>query len=413
MTSTSPAPDGGNSPTLWTPSTIGGAKPRLSQAIEHIVKEMDRLGTSTQLLSRADCELVVAEIDSRSTRRASEVEAIYRGGGCLWARTLASNDPPDHRRFRSLVERIFTSAKVSAIESAVRALAGELLDSWPEGIAFDGISCFASPLPLRIIARELGVPEEDAGNFKRWSDAALATLSLHATADDHLGWARSGVEFQQYFGRLLDNPELQPEGSLLQLVAAQARRPEFAFSRAEQLSLLHTLMIAGHETATATLGEMLLVLAREPRWLAEMREGVQLHRRFIEEILRLAAPAQGLFRIAARDTNLGGLSIPARSVLSLRFAAANRDPGRFPEPATIRLDRPAVPPHLAFGAGIHFCIGAPLARRELLVALEQLADRFERIELAVPQESLRYTQSVTTRGLLALPIVVTRREAHA
>jgi cytochrome P450 len=158
---------------------------------------------------------------------------------------------------------------------------------------------------------------------------------------------------------------------------------------------------------------MLLVLAREPRWLAAMREEVPLRRRFIEEILRLAAPAQGLFRIARRDTSLGGVQIPARSVLSLRFAAANRDPGRFPEPEKIRLDRPTVPPHLAFGAGIHFCIGAPLARRELLVALEQLVEKFESIELAVPPDSLQYTQSVTTRGLLALPIVVARRESGA
>ena len=339
---------------------------------------------------------------------AAEVEKIYREGGCLWARTLSANDPPDHRRFRALVERIFSGAKVNAIEPFVRETSRELLAGWPDGAEFDAMAGYAVPLPTRVIARELGVAREDGHRFNRWSDAAVGTLSLNSTRDSHLEAARAGVEFQAYFGARLDDPGLRPPGSLIDLVARTAQEPDAeqgaAITRAEQLGLLHTLMIAGHETTAATLGEMLRRLASEPATWDALRESDGARRRYVEETLRLAAPAQGLWRITTREVELRGETIPKRSVVSLRFAAANREDARFPDPEAVRLDRPAVPAHLTFGAGIHHCIGASLARRELLVALQELVTTFRSLELAVPEAALRYTRSVTTRGLVALPL---------
>lgn len=342
---------------------------------------------------------------------AAEVEAIYRAGGCLWARTLNANDSPDHRRFRALVERIFTARKVDAIEPYVRETSAALLRAWPEGEIVDAMAAYALPLPTRVIARELGVAQSDSPRFRAWSDAAVGTLSLASTREDHLAAARAGVEFQAYFGARLDDATLRPAGSLLELVAtatADAGAPPF--TRAERLSLLHTLMIAGHETTAATLGEMLRRLALDATVWPELRASEAVQRRYVEEMLRLAAPAQGLFRVTTRAVVLGGVEIPARSLVSLRFAVANRDAARFEAPDDVRLDRPAVPAHLAFGTGIHHCIGAALARRELLVALQDVLAAFEALELAVPDATLRRTRSVTTRGLLALPLRARRAE---
>ncbi|MCZ8132763.1 MAG: cytochrome P450 [Steroidobacteraceae bacterium] len=339
---------------------------------------------------------------------AAEVERIYREGGCLWARTLSANDPPDHRRFRALVERIFSGAKVAAIEPFVRETSRDLLAAWPDGADFEAMAGYAVPLPTRVIARELGVAPEDGPRFNRWSDAAVGTLSLNSTRDSHLEAARAGVEFQAYFGARLDDPRLRPTGSLIDLVARAATDadPEqgLPITRAEQLGLLHTLMIAGHETTAATLGEMLRRLATAPATWDALRASEAVQKRYVEEMLRLAAPAQGLWRVTTREVELGGQVLPKRSVVSLRFAAANREAPRFPDPEAVRLDRPAVPAHLTFGAGIHHCIGAGLARRELLVALQDLLASFHALELAVPESALRYTRSVTTRGLVALPL---------
>lgn len=335
---------------------------------------------------------------------AAEVEAIYREGGCLWARTLSANDPPEHRRFRALVERVFSPAKVAAIEPYIRETGARLLADWPAGDTVDAMAAYAVPLPTTVIARELGVAAGDAARFKAWSDAAVATLSLNATREAHLHAARAGVEFQRYFAPLLADATRRPAGSLIDLVANAAREAGAGFTLAEQLSLLHTLMIAGHETTTATLGELCLRLAQAPQAWGSLRAAESERRRWVEEVLRLAAPAQGLFRVARRDTTLGGVAIPARALLSLRFAAANRDPAAFVDADAIRLDRPSVPAHYTFGGGLHFCIGAGLARRELAVALEQLLARFERLDLAVEPAALRWSASVTTRGLLALPL---------
>ncbi len=333
-----------------------------------------------------------------------EVEAIYRDAGAPWTRTLQTNDPPDHRRFRALVERVFTPSRVEAMADRIETHCRALLDAWPQGRPVDAVADFAVPLPLRVIAEQLGVPAADYLLFKRWSDAAIRAIGLAATREEHLEAARCGVEFQRYFAAKLADPAQRPEGSLVDRVAQAAAQPEFALTLPEQLSLLHMLLIAGHETTTSTLASLLLVLAEQPVLVERVRDEPKLQRRLIEEVLRLHAPVQGLFRITTRELQFGGVTLPPRTRICLRLGAANRDPARFPGGERPVLDGPLAA-HLAFGAGIHHCIGAPLARREIGIALAELLRRYARFELPETARPLRWSRSVMTRGLLALPLV--------
>jgi cytochrome P450 len=335
---------------------------------------------------------------------AAEVEAIYRAGGYPPARTLQTNDPPAHRRFRVLVERVFTPSRVEATVPHMEAACASLLEQWPADVPFEAMAGFAVPLPLRVISTQLGVPAEDFLLFKRWSDAAIQAIGLGATREQQLAAARCGVEFQHYFAALLADPARRPEGSLIDRVAQAAQQPDSLLTVPEQLSLLHTLMIAGHETTTSTLGSLLHMLAEQPALAASARHDAKLQKRLIEEALRLQAPVQGLFRITTQAMKFGEVELPARSLLCLRLGAANRDPARFASGGELDLAGP-IAAHLSFGAGIHHCIGAPLARRELGIALAALLARFTRFELAPGAGPLQYSASVMTRALLALPLI--------
>jgi cytochrome P450 len=337
---------------------------------------------------------------------AAEVEAIYRNGGVLWTRTLQTNDPPAHRRFRALVERVFTASRVEAMVPGIEAIVAGLLDTWAEGEVVDVSETLSVPLPLRVIAAQLAVAEGELEALKRWSDSAISAIGLGATREEHLVAAQCGVEFQQFMLERLRAPAELPAGTLVALVAAAG--VEEGFTEAEQLSLLHQLMIAGHETTTSTLSSALYCLATEPTLLERVYAEPTGVRRLVEDTLRLHAPVQGLFRVTTGAVSLGGYELPSRAVLALRLASANRDPARFGDNQLLS-PMTSSAAHLSFGLGLHHCIGATLARRELQVALSAVVARFARLELAVSPGSLEYTRSLMTRSLLGLPLSGTYR----
>ena len=337
---------------------------------------------------------------------AVEVEAIYRSGGVLWTRTLQTNDPPAHRRFRALVERVFTPSRVEAMVPGIEAIMADLLASWQQGEVFDVAAGLCVPLPLRVIAGQLAVADSELAALKRWSDSAIGAIGLGATREEHLVAAHCGVEFQQFMLQRLRAPAGLPPGTLVALVAEAG--VEEGFTEVEQLSLLHQLMIAGHETTTSTLSSALYCLATEPTLLERVVAEPTGVRRLVEDTLRLHAPVQGLFRMTTGPVTLGGHDLPSRAVLALRLASANRDPARFGDNQLLSSTTSSAA-HLSFGLGLHHCIGATLARRELQVALSAVVARFARLELAVPREALEYTRSLMTRSLLRLPLSGTYR----
>jgi len=335
---------------------------------------------------------------------AADVEAIHREGGARWTRTLQTNDPPSHRRFRAVVDRAFTAGKVDSMAVGIARVADDLLERWPSGEPFDAMAGYASPLPLRIIGDQLGVGAGDFPLLKQWSDAAIRAIGLGATPDEHRDAAHCGVAFQRYFTAILRDPLRQPPGSLIALISAAATNLQPALTLPEQLSLLHTLMIAGHETTTSSMGSILLHLAEHPAQMSELRDDESRLKLFIEQVLRVHSPVQGLFRVTTREVQLGEQLLPPGALLSLRLGAANLDPSKFVPGIDVITSREA-PAHLSFGVGLHHCIGAALARRELLIATRAVLQRHVQLRLAVPRELLRYSRSVMTRGLLALPLV--------
>lgn len=390
-------------------SNADGAAPQPWRCSESGIWVVESYALAQQVLATPDTysnKVSLTQLDPKFP--ATEIEAIYRAGGVLWSRTLQTNDPPSHRKFRKLVERVFSPAKVAEMAPQIAQAVDTLLARWPVAVPFDAMDAFAVPLPLQVISEQLGVAATDYRLFKRWSDAAIRAIGLGASHEEHVQAARCGVEFQQYFEPKLTDATLRPAGSLIDRVARAAGETEFALTPAEQLSLLHTLMIAGHETTTSTLGSLLLLVVKWPDLGHAALHDERALKGLIEEALRLHAPVQGLFRVTTHATTLGAQALPARAIVCVRLGAANRDARRFAAGDQLALET-ANSQHLTFGYGIHHCIGAGLARRELAIALAAVLQRFEALTIDPAAPPLEYSRSVMTRSLTSLPLIARRR----
>lgn len=330
-----------------------------------------------------------------------EMLAIWRGG-YMPVNTLLSNDPPDHARYRSLVSRAFSARRVAALEPSVRVIANELVDGLIDDGEVELISQFGVGLPLTVIADALGVPREDMPAFKRWSDDSVAPLGGMISYERELECLRSIVEFQRYFEAALNERRERPRDDILtDLLNARLDGLE-PLNMAEMLSILQQLLVAGNETTTNMIGSAMLLLLRHPEQLAAVRDNPGLIPNLVEEALRLESPVQGLFRVAKQDTELGGTAIPAGARLIVMYGSANRDDGEFADAERFDVRRQNAREHLAFGQGIHFCLGAALARLEGIIAIETLLSRLKDIRLAEGKNDFTHTPNVILRGLKAL-----------
>lgn len=317
--------------------------------------------------------------------------------------TLLTADPPDHTRFRKLVNLAFSMKRVDALEAHIRSIATSLIEACVAQGECDFVSAFAMPLPVQMITEQIGIDRTDFATVKRWSDAFADRLGGMISKERELECAAEVVEFQHAMKAKIDARRAQPCDDLLSdLVNAQVdgERP---LDDSELLSILQQLMVAGNETTTSSLAGGLVQLIRNPDQAAKVRANPALIRNMVEEILRTESPTAGLWRVVKRDCELGGVPLKAGTMLMLRFAAANRDPARFPDPDVFDVERKNANSHLAFGRGIHMCVGNMLSRKELAVAFELLLDRFGQIEI-VDGAALTYPPNMLLRGLSALPI---------
>ena len=317
--------------------------------------------------------------------------------------TLLTADPPDHTRFRKLVNLAFSMKRVDALEAHIRAITNSLIDGFAARGECEFVGDFAMPLPVQMITEQIGIDRTDFATVKRWSDAFADRLGGMISKERELECAAEVVEFQHAMKAKIDARRAQPCDDLLSdLVNAQVdgERP---LDDAELLSILQQLMVAGNETTTSSLAGGLVQLIRHPEQAAKVRANPALIRNMVEEVLRTESPTAGLWRVVKRDTELGGVPLKAGSMLMLRFAAANRDPARFPDPDVFDVERKNASSHLAFGRGIHMCVGNMLSRKELAVAFEELLKRFDHIEIA-DEAALTYPPNMLLRGLSALPI---------
>ncbi|MFC3832132.1 MULTISPECIES: cytochrome P450 [Deinococcus] len=302
--------------------------------------------------------------------------------------SLISTDPPRHRQLRSLVEQAFTPRQVRALEPRIAELVDDLLSAVQGTGRMDFIRDFAYPLPVIVIAEILGIPASDRGDFKRWSDAVVT------------GDPSGSREMGAYFARLIEQRRAEPGDDLISgLIAAQLDGEHL--DTQELLGFCILLLVAGNETTTNLLANTLLCWQDAPDAYDRVRADRALLPGTIEEALRFRSPVQSMFRVAAQDVDLGGQLIPEGSPVLAWIGAANRDPAQFPDADTFD---PARTPnrHLAFGNGIHFCLGAPLARLEASVALGAVLDRLPNLRVAdTPLEPI---PSQIVYGVKSLPV---------
>lgn len=316
---------------------------------------------------------------------------------------MPNTDPPEHTRVRGLVNSAFTARVVDGMRPRVQEIVDGLLDQAESGGAMEVIGSFAYPLPAIVIAEMLGVPAEDRDRFKAWSDDIVA---FHGTGRPHIETIMKStaalLETKAWLLRLIEARRKQPEDDLISALVAAEERGEM-LSETELVATCITLLTAGHETTTGLIGNGLLALLRHPDQLRKLRENPALIGTAVEEFLRFDTSFLRAWRLTAEDVEIGGKRIPKGQTLSLMLGAANRDPAQFEEPDRLDITRdPNL--HTSFGWGIHFCAGAPLARREAEIAFTTLLRRFPQMKL--DEEGVEWQQNNTFHNLNSLPVIL-------
>ncbi|MFO0987598.1 MAG: cytochrome P450 [Alphaproteobacteria bacterium] len=324
----------------------------------------------------------------------------------LWA---VFNDPPQHTRLRALMGKAFTSRAVESLRPRVAGIVDELLDAMEKkGGEIDFHRDFAYPLPATVIADLLGVPRADVDSLKKWSDdLAQFVLTSRANPEKYRRAAAGMAEMTDYFDRFIRRRADEGGGSDVTTALLAAREHDDRLSHEEIVATALLLLFAGHETTTQLLANGLYWLLRNPDALAELRTGLDDAGRVenaIEEMLRFDGPSLSMVRVAAEAFEWHGQRIAKGDRVFLFQSAANRDPRLFADPDRFDLRRANAGDHLAFGYGIHFCIGAPLARLETQVAFPRVLRRFPKLALADALPP--WSDSILTRGMLELRVRV-------
>ncbi len=347
----------------------------------------------------------MAYLEAHASEAKKRALKTYRS---LLSRWLVYLDPPDHTRLRLLYQQAaFTPRQLAAWRPKVQAIVDDLLGQIAVGTPVDFVQAFAFPLPVLVISEILGFPPEDRERVRNWTqEVALAVLlALHLDSTER--WARverAAEEFGEYARALIRSRKREPRDDLLTAMVQAEHRGEF-LNEDEVVANTVLLMIAGHETTSNLLANGLLVFIRHPDEINLLRRAPHLIGPAIEECLRYDPPVKAIVRWAQQDLEMDGRAIRMGEKLLLALASANRDPQQLPDPDRFDITRGTTPQqHTAFAIGVHYCLGAPLARLEAEVAFATLFRRFHRVELIT--DRLEYRPMVITRSLVALPVVM-------
>jgi cytochrome P450 len=320
----------------------------------------------------------------------------------LFDQLLLTLDPPDHTRIRRLVGHAFTPRRVEALGRRVEEVAVELVEAMAEaGDQADLVEAFAYPLPVIVIAELLGLPHEDRELLKRWSDDVALLLDPFPSSEALTRFGESIEQFRSYLDDQFEQRRRHPRDDLIGALV-EARDGNDALSDDELFALVVLLVAAGHETTTNLIGNSVIALTQHPDQRKRLVDEPVIAAQAVEELLRYDSPVQRTSRVATTPVELGGVEISPGDLVILVVGAANRDPAVFPDPDRLDLTRPNASAHLSFGHGIHFCLGAPLARLEGKVALPVLLGRFPQLEADLSQ--LSWKPSVVLRGVEQLPV---------
>lgn len=369
--------------------------------------------TGHYVISRyEDLETVFANVEAFSSSSGMQVQSAYlmddEAGRILREQavpqpdTLLNADPPQHTQFRALVQGAFHPRRIREMEAYIDAICVELIEKFADNGRFEVLSELAIPLPMYIIADQLGVPRSDYETFKRWSDSRLMLTNPRLPADLRVDCAKATVELQAYLMAAAERYRQSPADNILtDIVTGEIDgRP---LTDPEMLNIAVTLIVAGNETTTNTIATGLHLMCTqglEP----QLREDFSRLPIFIEEVLRLTTVIQGLYRKTTREVTLDGVTIPAGAIVMLRIAAGNRDERKFDQPDLIRLDRKNANQHLTFGTGIHYCLGNALARSELRIAFTNLLTRFRNFRIAAEPGNETWLVHPFARGVTKLAL---------
>jgi cytochrome P450 len=314
---------------------------------------------------------------------------------------MLNTDAPEHERLRKLVAKAFTARRVEQLRSRIADITASLLDDMASSREADLLDSFAFPLPMLVICELLGVPPADRQMFGAWSKTVVSS-TVHPDE-----FQAAAASLTQYLAALLAvKRRSQPDDLLFALT--QARDAGQRLSEPEILSTAFLLLVAGHETTVNLIGNAMLSLFTNPGEMARLRSDPALARPAVEEFLRYGNPVtNATFRYTSQPVEVSGTLIPAEQLVLVSLSSANRDPARYPYPEKLDICRDASG-HLAFGHGIHYCPGAPLARLEAEIAINELLRRFPMIRLAADPASLRWQPSTLIHGLETLPVYLYR-----
>ncbi|RKH21849.1 cytochrome P450 [Corallococcus praedator] len=337
---------------------------------------------------------------------APETLAVLAEGYPL-ADSLLNSDPPTHNRLRKLMGRGFSAQRIAAQEGPIRAVAQELVDAFVHQGKADLVTQLAYPLPVRVILGMVGVPKEDMANIKHWCDDFFRMIFTRVPAEEQPPLARSWVTFQHYVARLIAARRYEPSDDLASYLVTTDTDGEALTLPELIIAIAGSLLAAGHETTTALLAQCWKQALLQPGLWQRLREDRSLVPHLIEETLRFDSVSHGMIRTTTEEVQLAGVTLPAGSRLLLLYASGSRDPALLADGDRFDISRHH-PSHLGFGRGIHFCIGAPLARQEALIATNLLLDQLPDMRLA-PNPDFGTMQNLTIRAIQHLPVEWTPR----
>ena len=361
----------------------------------------------TTLIARYDDCLDVLRDHEHFSSRPPEMLQQMRAefGPFAGATTMLDSDPPIHTRLRRLVSRAFTPRRIKDIEPRIRAIADQLLDGIDRDGGFDLMDDFAGPLPVIVIAEMLGVPAAKHAQFKAWSNSIIEGGRMaFGGASPAENMKANSRELRAYLAQQIERRRREPGEDLITALV-QAHDEGGTLAADELLAFVVLLLLAGNETTTNLIGNGTLALMRRPDQLSRLRGDLALMPSAVDEMLRFDSPVQSTVRTCAVARNVGGTEIAAGELVFVIISAANHDPAKFENSETFEVTR-TPNEHIAFGEGIHFCLGANLARLEGEIAIASMLARFPKLRLSNPDAPPQYRGSYLLRGLKALPIAI-------
>ncbi len=324
------------------------------------------------------------------------------------APTLLAADPPHHARYRSLVNKALSARRVAGMEGYVREIVTDLIDGFIDDGKVDFTKQFADELPMSVVADQIGVPRSELREFKKRADLAIGGIERTIPPEEERAVLRASLEMQEFFLLKAEERRQDPKDDIMTTLATVEMETDDEPRRlndAEILSIIQQLQVAGKETTAHLIGSTMLLFIENPEQLEAVQNDPSLIANMTEEALRVESPVRALFRTTTREVELGGVTLPERTLMMLIYASANRDEKEFEGAAEFDVQRENARSQLAFSAGPHYCIGAALARMEIRVAFEEVLKRMKSCRLDPDHAAPKHQTSYILRGLEELHIL--------